>query len=105
MVWMVRLHGSEGMSSIVGGFGLLAEGWCRGGSWTSTRRNSRGSRSKELLLVCPDGIGISPQYLSILEKADKSRGLNANDTLKCVYVSGNCRSQVSVVKGRKSREF
>ena len=32
MVWMVRLQGSEGMSSIVGGLGLLAEGWCRGGS-------------------------------------------------------------------------
>lgn len=67
MVWMVRLHGSEGISSIVGGLGLLAEGWCRGGSWTSTRRNSRGSKSKELLLVWLDEIGISPQYLNIFK--------------------------------------
>lgn len=72
MVWMVRLQGSEGMSSIVGGLGLLAEGWCRGGSWTSTSRNSRGSKSKELLLVWLDEIGISPQYLNILELQRKS---------------------------------
>lgn len=68
MVWMVRLHGSEGTGSMVGGLGLLAEGWCIGGSWTSTRRNSRGSKSKELLLVWLDDIGISPQYLNIVEE-------------------------------------
>lgn len=65
MVWMVRLQGSEGMSSMVVGRGLLAEGWCSGGSCTSTVRNSRCSRSKELRLAWLEETGISPQYRSI----------------------------------------
>lgn len=58
MVWMVRLYGFEGMFSIVGGLGLLVEGWCRGGLWIFIRRNFRGSKLKEFLLVWFDEIGI-----------------------------------------------